>query len=522
MRPRSRSRIQPPSGNKGSVSIYKCKRKTCLRPSINQRLNVVEKRFSGQSLTSETPIQGMEAVAKYEFNGAGEDELSFKKDDILKVLSTEDDWYKAELHGHEGFVPKNYIDINVPRHEEDVQHFKVLRDGKGHYFLWSEKFDSLNKLVEYYKVSSISKTTQIYLRESKKEAKVIAVAMDEFTDRNIFKDLIEASSRRRVPVYIILDQDNVKYFLEMCKKIELNNLMIRYLRVRSIAGTGLYLASGHVPGSLSQRFMIVDGDKVLSGSYSFTWSSSRLNRSTVAIYTGQILESFDMEFRQLYANSDLVDLHELLDIKAAFTSVTPSFSASPVPLRSDDLKRKFHNPKYLLVTEGVHWVPSENQQPPADEVTVRERSVRFRERRGTMRDSKREDHSKSVQAVEDWLLKNDVRGLEEPEPLEDLVPPSKMPNASHQASTRFGFSNWVRNSSRRLKGAESDSQPVSEPRASKRNLRLKFKKDSGKSGKVLTETENPTDLGAGKASPSMSERGRNKDTPKSKEQCLLS
>ncbi|XP_043535404.1 protein FAM83F-like [Chiloscyllium plagiosum] len=57
--------------------------------------------------------------------------------------------------------------------------------------------------------------------------KVIAVAMDEFTDRNIFKDLIEASSRRRVPVYIILDQDNVKYFLEMCKKIELNNLMIR-------------------------------------------------------------------------------------------------------------------------------------------------------------------------------------------------------------------------------------------------------------------------------------------------------
>ncbi|XP_038639539.1 GRB2-related adaptor protein 2-like [Scyliorhinus canicula] len=153
----------------------------------------------------------MEALAKYEFNGAGEDELSFKKDDVLKVLSTEEDWYKAELYGHEGFVPKNYIENNVPswfyggisrneaesillgqevgfflirasqssknefsisvRHEDDVQHFKVLRDGKGHYFLWSEKFDSLNKLVEYYKGSSISKSTQIYLRDSKKEAK---------------------------------------------------------------------------------------------------------------------------------------------------------------------------------------------------------------------------------------------------------------------------------------------------------------------------------------------------------------
>ncbi|XP_051899280.1 GRB2-related adaptor protein 2-like [Pristis pectinata] len=153
----------------------------------------------------------MEAVAKYEFTGAGEDELSFRKDDILKVLSTEEDWYKAELHGREGFVPKNYIEINFPswfyggigrseaenilleqdvgfflirasqssknefsisvRHQEDVQHFKVLRDGKGHYFLWSEKFESLNKLVEYYKVSSISKATQIYLRDGKKEAK---------------------------------------------------------------------------------------------------------------------------------------------------------------------------------------------------------------------------------------------------------------------------------------------------------------------------------------------------------------
>ncbi|XP_059809565.1 GRB2-related adapter protein-like [Hypanus sabinus] len=153
----------------------------------------------------------MEAIAKYEFNGAGEDELSFRKNDVLKVLSTEDDWYKAELHGREGFVPKNYIEIDFPswfhagigrseaenilleqdlgaflirasqsskkdfsisvRHHDDVQHFKVLRDGKGHYYLWSEKFESLNKLVEYYKISSISKTTQICLKDDKKEMK---------------------------------------------------------------------------------------------------------------------------------------------------------------------------------------------------------------------------------------------------------------------------------------------------------------------------------------------------------------
>ncbi|XP_064419242.1 GRB2-related adapter protein 2b isoform X1 [Latimeria chalumnae] len=147
----------------------------------------------------------MEALAKYDFNATGEDELSFRKGDLLKILSSQDDWYKAELHGHEGFVPKNFIDMKIPtwfhkgtsrhqaeeflmgqelgffiirdsqsspgdfsisvRHEDDVQHFKVMRDAKGNYFLWTEKFTSLNKLVDYYKTSSISKQKQIFLMD---------------------------------------------------------------------------------------------------------------------------------------------------------------------------------------------------------------------------------------------------------------------------------------------------------------------------------------------------------------------
>uniref|UniRef100_A0A8C6WXW0 Osteoclast-stimulating factor 1 n=1 Tax=Neogobius melanostomus TaxID=47308 RepID=A0A8C6WXW0_9GOBI len=147
----------------------------------------------------------MEAKGKYDFNATDEDELSFRKGDILKILSCQDEWYKAEINGHEGFVPQNYIEINTPRwyqesanrsmaeeqlrsrdvgafvirgcqsspgefsisvkHENDVQHFKVMRDNKGQYFLWSEKFTSLNKLVEYYKSSTISKTREIYLND---------------------------------------------------------------------------------------------------------------------------------------------------------------------------------------------------------------------------------------------------------------------------------------------------------------------------------------------------------------------
>ncbi|CAH2293618.1 GRB2-related adapter 2 isoform X2 [Pelobates cultripes] len=63
---------------------------------------------------------------------------------------------------------KGEFSISV-RHEGDVQHFKVMRDNRGNYFLWTEKFKSINKMVEYYKTSSISRQLQIYLREDAPE-----------------------------------------------------------------------------------------------------------------------------------------------------------------------------------------------------------------------------------------------------------------------------------------------------------------------------------------------------------------
>ncbi|XP_076121862.1 GRB2-related adapter protein 2-like isoform X2 [Alosa pseudoharengus] len=151
----------------------------------------------------------MEARGKYDFNGTAEDELSFRKGDILKILGAQDDWFKAELHGHEGFVPKNYVDRQTPswfqenasrssaeetlmdrdmggflirgsqstpgafsisvRHESDVQHFKIMRENKAKYHIWNVKFNSLNELVEYYRRNSISKNSEIYLNDSSRD-----------------------------------------------------------------------------------------------------------------------------------------------------------------------------------------------------------------------------------------------------------------------------------------------------------------------------------------------------------------
>ena len=55
----------------------------------------------------------MEAIAKHDFNATADDELSFRKHQILKVLNKEDDmnWYRAELDTREGLIPSNYIEM---------------------------------------------------------------------------------------------------------------------------------------------------------------------------------------------------------------------------------------------------------------------------------------------------------------------------------------------------------------------------------------------------------------------------
>ncbi|XP_037589496.1 GRB2-related adapter protein isoform X1 [Cebus imitator] len=186
----------------------------------------------------------MESVALYSFQATESDELAFNKGDTLKILNMEDDqnWYKAELRGIEGFIPKNYIRVKphpwysgrisrqlaeeilmkrnhlgafliresesspgefsvsvksrpeagwsqmavrwgspwasglgrplsdaasgpFPSYGDQVQHFKVLREASGKYFLWEEKFNSLNELVDFYRTTTIAKKRQIFLRD---------------------------------------------------------------------------------------------------------------------------------------------------------------------------------------------------------------------------------------------------------------------------------------------------------------------------------------------------------------------
>lgn len=150
----------------------------------------------------------MEAVALHPFTATADDELSFKKGNILKILSTFDDknWYKAELNGKEGYVPHNYITMEphsyvgkvsrskaeemllqseqpdgaflvrnsesapgefsiTVKFQSGVQHFKVLRDGGGKYFIWVKKFNSINEIVNYHRSVTVSRSHEIFFTD---------------------------------------------------------------------------------------------------------------------------------------------------------------------------------------------------------------------------------------------------------------------------------------------------------------------------------------------------------------------
>ncbi|NWY16196.1 F83DB protein, partial [Aphelocoma coerulescens] len=145
-------------------------------------------------------------------------------------------------------------------------------------------------------------------RQIRSARQVIALVMDSFTDIEIFSDLQDAYKHRQVPVYILLDQEFVPHFLEMCNNLGVCPEQESMMRVRTLTGSTYYMRSGaKIVGKAKEKFMLIDGIRVATGSYrqvlGFTWSDGKLNSSNLLVLSGQVVEHFDLQFRILYAQS---------------------------------------------------------------------------------------------------------------------------------------------------------------------------------------------------------------------------
>ncbi|XP_059935006.1 protein FAM83D [Mesoplodon densirostris] len=143
------------------------------------------------------------------------------------------------------------------------------------------------------------------LRQQLRSAReVIAVVMDVFTDIDIFRDLQEICRKQGVAVYILLDQALLSQFLDMCMDMKVHPEEEKLMTVRTITGNIYYARSGtKIVGKVHEKFTLIDGVRVATGSYSFTWMDGKLNSSNLVILSGQVVEHFDLEFRILYAQS---------------------------------------------------------------------------------------------------------------------------------------------------------------------------------------------------------------------------
>lgn len=170
----------------------------------------------------------MEAVGKHDFStNDPANELAFRKGDKLLILNYGDpvQWYNAEMNGHTGLVPENYIHIEKPswyygrisrsiaermlqgnkcegaflvrlsessptafslsvKCAKQVQHFRILKATDNKYFLWQERFDSLNKLVDYYRTETVSRNSTVYLQDMETDNQFIVEALYDFASED--------------------------------------------------------------------------------------------------------------------------------------------------------------------------------------------------------------------------------------------------------------------------------------------------------------------------------------------------
>ncbi|GCC21805.1 hypothetical protein chiPu_0020280 [Chiloscyllium punctatum] len=190
---------------------------------------------------------------------------------------------------------------------------------------------------------------------------VIAIVMDIFTDLDLFAEVLEAASRG-VPVYLLLDELLSHHFLDMVKKCQVNLSHMHFLRVRTLTGSTYTCKSGmSFTGSLIERFMLVDCNAVLCGSYSFMWSFEKIHRSIVQRFQGELVAIFDEEFRILFAQSHpLPGVENLMPGPDNFYTVKPYQPADK--WRRKQSPRFKHQEDMLSQHSGYSWADPDRDQ----------------------------------------------------------------------------------------------------------------------------------------------------------------
>ncbi|ELK18575.1 Protein FAM83E [Pteropus alecto] len=144
---------------------------------------------------------------------------------------------------------------------------------------------------------------ELVRQEIQAARKLVALVMDVFTDPDLLLDLVDTATHRWVPVYLLLDLQQLPAFLTLAQQLGVNPWATEDLPEATVTqpaprpGRGLVAGAGPGPWGCVQVLTPV------SVTPSFTWSDARLHRGLVTLLTGEIADAFSREFRTLYAAS---------------------------------------------------------------------------------------------------------------------------------------------------------------------------------------------------------------------------
>ncbi|EPQ15949.1 Protein FAM83E [Myotis brandtii] len=97
---------------------------------------------------------------------------------------------------------------------------------------------------------------------------LVAVVMDTFTDPDLLLDMVDAATRRWVPVYLLLDRQQLPAFLTLAQQLGVNPWATENLDIRVVRGCSFQSRRRRqVTGGVREKFVLLDGERVISGSY---------------------------------------------------------------------------------------------------------------------------------------------------------------------------------------------------------------------------------------------------------------
>ncbi|XP_034731070.1 uncharacterized protein LOC117946800 isoform X2 [Etheostoma cragini] len=138
----------------------------------------------------------------------------------------------------------------------------------------------------------------------RKAGMALAIVMDSFSDVELLCDLLEASRKRNLSVYLLLDHLHLNLFISMWQELKLNIKYFPKLSVHSVDGQTYCAKTGRkLTGQIAESFIISDWTEVLTGSYSFSWLSWQTHRSLAVLLKGRAVTPFHQEFLRLHSSA---------------------------------------------------------------------------------------------------------------------------------------------------------------------------------------------------------------------------